>query len=851
MSKSEVINNKIVFFLDTKGVVSATQKIFIDLSLNMFKTGFDVLYVNNTHIRDLDDNPELINIFRDINSVDYNELDGAIFFVPINYLMHLLVRIRMLKNVKICLYMYHESAIKWLCTNTKNHLSENLMCNIIEDTQSCAFINELSMPGLLKDRVDNAIIIPYSLFKSKEWFNDSKFDSKCTDINCINIGYFGNIYTGIAPSINNIMANLAKCKLKEKIIMHLIGDTSTIPNINLNGISEAGASLVLTGKLSEKDKIEYARKNIDIAFAINYDAVNIAASSTPTLIPIIDSKPFLGNRYVWINDVINLDFSWSNISLLYKNYNCYTMEYIINQIIHKNQKESIGEAMKKFVFEHCSIELAKTKLLELVACSKLDLDYLLDLQEIKGLLHLYSEYGKEDGYDNFLNWLKTRNNKQAVVKTANNPKPSIKSLTKNFLKKALPHVYYVYKNKKFLNVQKSYKHKIIDIRKSFEEKKQIKVGFLVLFSSVFPARPVFEKMCQMKEFDPYIIVIPNVSGTLKKQRDLFNETYDDLLKEYGSSRIIKAYDISKDTYLDIKDEYSILFFSNPYKVLVHKYHEIEYFLDKTVLPIYVSYGFAALSFWEEVVAMDFYNYLWKASIETQMTLEHLKQIQRLKGKNGVVTGYIKADGIASVVPTQRTRKRILICPHHTVWGWKNLNISNFLKYAEFFIELPKLYPNIDFVFRPHPLLIPNLKEHCGWTQKQVDDYLARLLENPNMSYDTSGDYYQQFVDSDAMIHDCGSFIAEYLYTGNPCCYMMKSKEETYEGLIPFGKKCMDQYYYAFNQKDIIDFIDNVIILNIDPKKGQREQFVNDEIKINYPHATESLIEIIKKTIIKK
>lgn len=431
-------------------------------------------------------------------------------------------------------------------------------------------------------------------------------------------------------------------------------------------------------------------------------------------------------------------------------------------------------------------------------------------------------------------------------------KPAVKEeIKKKGLKELLVKLIARYKNhlkkRAFLKVQRSYKRKVRAIRKKYREEGKIKVGFIVLFKSVFPTRPVFEKMMSDPCFDPYIIVAPNVSRTMRYQRNLFMDTYTSLRESYGD-RVIAGYDVEQNRYLELKDEYSILFFCNPYKHLVHPYHEIEYFLKKNTLPIYASYGFAALAFWNEVIATDFYSYLWKACIETPANLKHLKKQSVIKGKNGIVTGYIKADGLADVIPSERERKRILICPHHTVWGWKTLNISNFLTYAELFVKLPEIFPDIDFVFRPHPLLFDNLKAHKIWTQRQIDDYMKRLLSHQNMVYDNSGDYYRQFVDSDAMIHDCGSFIGEYLYTEKPCCYMIKSKEETYNGLVPLGKMCMDQHYHAEKEQDIIDFINNVVIEGNDTLKEQRVEFVRNELKANYPHAAETLINAIKKEI---
>ena len=402
-------------------------------------------------------------------------------------------------------------------------------------------------------------------------------------------------------------------------------------------------------------------------------------------------------------------------------------------------------------------------------------------------------------------------------------------------------------NSKFYKCQKHYSSVRKNIHKQYLKTGKIKVAFLVVFNSVFPARTIFEKMLNDSVFEPVIFVVPNVSSTMKFQMDTLNLAYDELAAEYPG-KVVKAYDFDTDTYLDLKDEYSIMFFANPYNTLVHPLHHVENFLDKNVLPVYVSYGFAALKFWEEVIATDFYNYMWMCPIETPANLKHLKSVEKIKGKNGVVTGYIKMDKMAQEEIEPRQRKRILICPHHTVFGWDKLNISNFLKYSDLFIRLPKLYKDIDFIFRPHPLLLQNLSKYNIWTEEQINEYMSSLLENDNMTYDASGDYFDKFVNSDAMIHDCGSFIGEYLYTEKPCCYMMKSKEATYNGLVPFGQQCMDQYYHAFEEKDIIDFIENVVINGNDPKKEERVNFVEKELKVNYPHAADNLIAKIKKSL---
>lgn len=400
---------------------------------------------------------------------------------------------------------------------------------------------------------------------------------------------------------------------------------------------------------------------------------------------------------------------------------------------------------------------------------------------------------------------------------------------------------------KFNKAQKHYRKVVRKLSSQYKKGDKIKVAFIVVFSSVFPVRPIFELMLQDSIFNPYIVVVPNVSRTYKYMFDTYFETLNELRNQYGNS-VIGAYNEDTDEYVDLKDKYSILFFCNPYKSLVHRLHHVEYFLDKNCLPIYSSYGFAALKFFDEVMATDFYNYMWKVCVETSLNLQYIKEHEIIKGRNGIVTGYIKMDKYASVKAKEHSRKCILICPHHTVWGDSTLNISNFLKYSELFVELPEMFPDIDFIFRPHPLLFSNLKTHNIWTEQEIEKYMARLLSHPNMTYDKSGDYMQQFADSGAMIHDCGSFIGEYLYTEKPCCYMMKSYDETMNGLLPLGQECMKHYYYAFNRADIINFIKDVVVAGKDTKKVDRVNFVERELKVNYPYAAEFVCNFIKKQL---
>lgn len=390
------------------------------------------------------------------------------------------------------------------------------------------------------------------------------------------------------------------------------------------------------------------------------------------------------------------------------------------------------------------------------------------------------------------------------------------------------------------NIQKGYFNKIENLKRTIDGETKIKVAFIVVFDSTFPSAAVFENMMSGNQFDPYIIVTPDLSRGEKHLFEVYNRAFENLYKSYGN-RVLHGYDTSSKTYMELKDEYKIVFFSNPYKTMVHPHHYIDYFLDKNVLTAYIDYGFPAVKYAREVFNTDFYNKVWRVFTDSYITKRELFLYQPIRGRNSMVTGYAKMDKLYTAsIDTNKKRKRIIICPHHTVLNWKPLDISNFEKYAELFISLPKDFPEVDFIFRPHPLLFTNMLNSKKWSPNDLDDYMCRLLSSSNMTYDQSGDYFSVFKNSDGMIHDCSSFIGEYLFTEKPCCYMLKDKNQLWQTYSRLGQKCLNNYYLAFSKDDIYHFIQYVILKDEDPMRIKRVRFAENVLKRHYPHSAEAI-----------
>ena len=290
--------------------------------------------------------------------------------------------------------------------------------------------------------------------------------------------------------------------------------------------------------------------------------------------------------------------------------------------------------------------------------------------------------------------------------------------------------------------------------------------------------------------------------------------------------------------------------ANPYDGMTHKLYRIGKLSKKDILPIYFNYGYPAVLWARRVAALVSLSKMWKVFSESPATMEEYSNSMKTHGENLVLAGYMKMDNLAKQPIRKHERKTIIIAPHHTIEAkFRNsIGLSNFLEYAELFQELPKKYPQIDFIFRPHPLLRVTLAQNHIWGQEKTDKYFKDLEKNPNLTYQAGGDYFETFANSDGIIHDCSSFLAEYMFTGKPVCYMLKTKDSIDKFFMNNGKQILENCYKAFSKEEIYDYIDNVIIKGNDPMAAKREEFAKKELMVNYPNVSTFVLDYIKKEL---
>lgn len=390
-------------------------------------------------------------------------------------------------------------------------------------------------------------------------------------------------------------------------------------------------------------------------------------------------------------------------------------------------------------------------------------------------------------------------------------------------------------------------------RKALEivrKKENIKVAFFLTHESVWKYDMLFNLMLQHSKFEPVIFVCPIVNFGFKNMLFQMNKSFEAFKKK--GYNIIKTYDNETGEYLDIKKTFSpdIIFFTNPYETL----HDYRFYIKQfpKTLTCYVPYSVPTVNY-EFTYDLDFHNLVWKIFSETEIHHKMASEKQRNKGVNRILTDY---PGFDLLLMNKKPKevwknknpvlKKIIWTPHHLMNELSK--VSNFLEYYDFFLELAINYKDkLQIAFNPHPLLRVKLENDPNWGKEKTDNYFNRWVNLENGQFG-DGYYIDLFLTSDALIHDSGTFMAEYLITGKPSLFMVRD-ESVMDYWNAFGEKAIAVHYQSRNKKQVIDFIENVVLKENDPLKEERNAFVkNTLLPKNNLTASENILNYLESQI---
>lgn len=393
-------------------------------------------------------------------------------------------------------------------------------------------------------------------------------------------------------------------------------------------------------------------------------------------------------------------------------------------------------------------------------------------------------------------------------------------------------------------------NKLVSLKHS---NRPIRVGFIVCSPAKWSANSLFLALKDNPAFDcGFICCLSDTDLRLKKPKRRLQ--YNGMREFFAALGPI-WHDLYHDKMDRMHDPASIdcdiVFIQQPWGM-----QDFPRLLSGRILSAYLHYGFAIISNDRMQFQLpDFHRYLWAYFAQTEA---HARTISADKNETVLLpckvqaVGYPKLDGY--LIPANKnaghglwprslskTRKRVIFAPHHAV-GAATLNMATFHWSSPTILDLARQYPEMDFILKPHPNLAHAYKNRKNYGGQSYEQWSVTWRNMPNCGVFDSGLYFDLFNSSDLMITDSGSFLAEYLPTGQPIIRLVSS------GAQPFnasGQQLNDAFYVADDSTGLQQVFKQIAVGKTDPLASVRQDKRSLILPFDKP-AAEMIIDSISE-----
>ena len=364
-------------------------------------------------------------------------------------------------------------------------------------------------------------------------------------------------------------------------------------------------------------------------------------------------------------------------------------------------------------------------------------------------------------------------------------------------------------------IHKRYPNVINRIRLK-SKKSKITIAFFVTQKQLWGCQSLYNAFLMNKLFDPIVVVFPNNEDAINSKIETTQNNYSYFLDK--GMNVIYGYD--DEEYITLSEISSdIIFYDQPCPHIPESLMWFE--ASKYSLICYIPYGYKVAGFYQAHFNMYLQNSCWTVFAESDWHKQQFENYGARNGDNVIVSGLPKLDEYSNsgVICTGDNSKTIIWAPHWSISGKSSIGFSTFEYNYKFFYNCAINYKKINWIFKPHQRLRYYLEDVCFMSRKEIDNYYESWGFLPNGEFADDAEYFSLFRKSDALITDCGSFLAEYLPTKNPILYL-KSDNNT-AGYNEIGEKLISCYYNAKNNEEIKIFIEDVVVEGKDVMKESR------------------------------
>lgn len=348
-----------------------------------------------------------------------------------------------------------------------------------------------------------------------------------------------------------------------------------------------------------------------------------------------------------------------------------------------------------------------------------------------------------------------------------------------------------------------------------KKKSVLKVIFYVYDSCKWKCQKIYDEMLEHPNFEPLIVVTKNAANNKDNPSYQTQEEISETFKFFKNKRmnVELGYDFEKNKHIPFKNfKPDIIIYQHPWYVETSQGPVV---CSKYALTAYVPYDIPTTTL-ETEYNLRFYQYVENFYVIN----ENLKNFYAPRMDNKGIN--LKAVGAPSLenIKEEPNGDFVIYAPHWTINHEKTIAYSTFKENGKFILEYAKNHPELNWVFKPHPMLKKALIDNKFMNAQEVKEYYSEWEKIGKAYY--NGDYFEIFNNSRLMITDCSTFLVEYLMSGKPLINLVSENAPEFNIVL---KDIVESFYKTNNNKMLEDRLNSILYENNDELKSKRVKLI--------------------------
>lgn len=375
----------------------------------------------------------------------------------------------------------------------------------------------------------------------------------------------------------------------------------------------------------------------------------------------------------------------------------------------------------------------------------------------------------------------------------------------------------------------------IVLEKLRKEKRQLRVCFLVSENEKWNAQSLYDAMEKSEDFYPFVVVtrLIDMKGRSSFQHNV--EFFKNCCKN-----IEIGFDERTNRSIDLKSfKPDIVFYQQPWDI--YENQSPIHILDRA-LSYYFPYGIGSVSTCLQYHLENFYLVLQRHFVLSEEEKNQCVNICDCLDLNTSVVGHPKLDVYNNYDEKNFQKKYVIYAPHFSFSEDSLLHYGTFDWNGKYILEWAKSHPDLDWVFKPHPLLKQTLLYQGLMTSNEIEKYYQDWADLG--IYYGDGNYFDLFKNSRCLITDCGSFLTEYFPTKNPVIHLRNPKGANYSAN---NRIIMQTYYDVWNIEQLQSYLEGILLNGSDPKREDRLSLL-EKLNIGKDSSADKIIEELKEDL---